>query len=285
MVVNIFLRLLAIDKACVYNDRMTFPNINPVIFSIGPFSVYWYSMAYVFGVIFGWFYAYRIIKRFDVSVTTEAFENFITWVVLGIVIGARLGQVVLYDPIKYFSNPISILKTYEGGMSFHGGIIGIAVSCYFFCHKYKIKFFCLGDILATVGPIGLFLGRIANFINGELYGRVTTMPWGMIFPNSDLQIRHPSQLYEAFFEGIILFLILAYATFRYKSIKIYGLNSAIFLIFYSVFRIIIEMFREPEDCYTSLIFNNVTVGQILSLPMLIVGIYLIIRIKCQSTPK
>jgi len=277
--------MLAIDKVCVYNKLMLFPNINPVIFSIGSFTVYWYSMAYVLGILVGWFYAYNIIKKFKLSITTEMFENFITWVTLGIVIGARLGHVLLYDPIKYFFNPIAIFKTYEGGMSFHGGIIGIALSCYFFCRKYKIKFFCLGDIVATVGPIGLFLGRIANFINGELYGRVTTMPWGMIFPNSDLQLRHPSQLYEAFFEGIILFLILAYTTFKYKSINIYSLNSAIFLIFYSVFRIIIEMFREPEDCYASLIFNNVTIGQFLSLPMLIMGIYLIIRIKCQLTPK
>ncbi len=284
MVVNIFLRLLAIDKACVYNDRMTFPNINPVIFSIGPFSVYWYSMAYVFGVIFGWFYAYKIIKRFKIGVTAANLENFVIWAILGIIIGGRLGYVLLYDPIKYLSNSILIFKTYEGGMSFHGGIIGIAVSCYFFCHKYKIKFFCLGDILATVGPIGLFLGRIANFINGELYGRVTTIPWGMVFPNSDLQIRHPSQLYEAFFEGVILCLILAYATFKYKTIKIHGLNLAISLIVYSVFRIIIEIFREP-DFHIGFIFNNLTMGQILSLPMLIVGIYLIIRIRCQSTPK
>ncbi len=278
------LRLLAIDKACVYNNRMTFPNINPVIFSIGPFSVYWYSMAYVFGVIFGWFYAYKIIKRFKIGVTAANLENFVIWAILGIIIGGRLGYVLLYDPIKYLSNPILIFKTYEGGMSFHGGMIGLIIFSYFFCHKYKINFLLLCDILATVCPIGVFLGRITNFINGELYGRVTTIPWGMIFPNSDLQIRHPSQLYEAFFEGIILFLILAYATFKYKTIKIHGLNLAISLIVYSVFRIIIEIFREP-DFHIGFIFNNLTMGQILSLPMLIVGIYLIIRIRCQSTPR
>ncbi|WP_341754000.1 prolipoprotein diacylglyceryl transferase [Candidatus Tisiphia endosymbiont of Dioctria rufipes] len=263
---------------------MLFPNINPVIFSIGPFTVYWYSMAYVLGIIVGWFYAYKIIKKFDIGVTATTLENFVTWAILGIVIGGRLGYVLLYNPIKYFSDPILILKSYEGGMSFHGGMIGLIVSSYFFCRKYKINPLLLRDILATVSPIGLFLGRIANFINGELYGRATKMPWGMVFPNSDLQIRHPSQLYEAFFEGAILFLILAYTTFKYKSIKIHGLNFAIFLIFYSVFRAIIEMFREP-DFHIGFIFNNLTMGQILSLPMLILGIYLIIRIRCQSTLK
>ncbi|UCM85334.1 MAG: prolipoprotein diacylglyceryl transferase [Rickettsia endosymbiont of Culicoides impunctatus] len=263
---------------------MLFPNINPVIFSIGSFTVYWYSMAYVLGIIAGWFYAYKIIKKFEVGVTTVHLENFVTWAILGIVIGGRLGYVFLYNPIQYFSDPILILKTYEGGMSFHGGVIGLIISSYFFCYKHKVNSLLMCDILATVGSIGLFLGRIANFINGELYGRVTTMPWGMIFPNSDLQLRHPSQLYEAFFEGIVLFIILAYATFKYKTINIHGLNFAIFLIFYSVFRIIIEMFREP-DFHIGFIFNNLTMGQILSLPMLILGIYLIIRIKCQSTPK
>ncbi len=263
---------------------MLFPNINPVVFSIGPFTVYWYSLAYVLGVLVGWFYAYKIIKKFKVGVTAANLENFVTWAILGIVIGGRLGYVLLYNPIKYLSNPITIFKTYEGGMSFHGGMIGLIMSSYFFCHKYKINFLLFGDILAIVTPIGLFLGRIANFINGELYGRVTKMPWGMIFPNSDLQIRHPCQLYEAFFEGVILFLILAYTTFKYKTIQIQGLNSAIFLIFYSVFRIIIEMFREP-DSHIGFIFNNLTMGQILSLPMIMLGIYLIIRIRCLSTPK
>lgn len=263
---------------------MLFPNINPVVFSIGSFTVYWYSLAYVLGILVGWFYAYKIIKKFEVGVTATNLENFVTWSILGIVIGGRLGYVLLYNPIKYFSNPITILKTYEGGMSFHGGMVGLIMSSYFFCCKYKISFLSLCDILATVGPIGVFLGRIANFINGELYGRVTQMPWGMIFPNSDLQIRHPCQLYEAFFEGVILLLILSYTTFKYQSIKIRSLNFAISLIFYSVFRIFIEIFREP-DSHIGFIFYNLTMGQILSLPMLILGIYLIIRIKCQSTPK
>ncbi|XVN43208.1 MAG: prolipoprotein diacylglyceryl transferase [Candidatus Rickettsia vulgarisii] len=263
---------------------MIFPNINPVAFSIGPFDIHWYALAYVLGIIIGWSYAKKIIEKFSINISKQALESFITWAILGVIIGGRLGYVLLYDPAKYFLDPIQILKTYEGGMSFHGGLIGLIVSSYLFCYKNKISFFLLTDILAIVAPIGLFLGRIANFINGELYGRVTNMPWGIVFPNSDLQARHPSQLYEAFFEGIILFTILFYATFKHKTIKTLGLNSAIFLIFYSIFRIIIEMFREP-DFHIGFIFHNVTMGQILSIPMLIFGIYLLVKIKCQSIKK
>ncbi len=257
---------------------MLFPNINPIIFSIGPFDIYWYSIAYVLGIIAGWFYACKIIKNFKIELATTTLEHFIAWATLGIIIGGRLGYVLLYNPVKYFSDPVIILKTYEGGMSFHGGMIGLIMSSYFFCYKHKIKFLLLTDILAAISPIGLFLGRIANFINGELYGRITKMPWGIIFPNSDLQIRHPSQLYEAFFEGVTLLLILAYTNYKYKSIKIRGFNTAIFLVLYSVFRIIIEMFREP-DGHIGFIFNNLTMGQILSLPMLILGVYLIMRVR------
>jgi phosphatidylglycerol:prolipoprotein diacylglycerol transferase len=260
---------------------MISPNINPVIFSIGPLAVSWYSLAYVFGIIIGWFYAYKIIIKFKIDISPKTLENFVSWAILGIVIGGRLGYVLLYDPMKYFSDPINILKTYEGGMSFHGGIFGLIISSYFFCRKYKIPFLLLADLISIVAPIGLLLGRIANFINGELYGRVTNMPWGVIFVNSDLQARHPSQLYEAFFEGVMLLLIMAYSTFRCENIRIHGLNSAIFLILYAIFRIIIEMFREP-DLHIGFILNNLTMGQILSLPMLVAGIYLMIdlfRIK------
>lgn len=263
---------------------MLFPDINPIIFSIGPLTVSWYSLAYVFGIIIGWFYANKIITKFNLDIKKKDLENFISWSIIGIIIGGRLGYVLLYNPMKYFADPITILKTYEGGMSFHGAIIGLGVAGYFFCRKYKINFLLLADIIFTVAPVGLLLGRIANFINGELYGRVTTMPWGVIFPDSDLRIRHPSQLYEAFFEGIILLLILAYNSFNYKTIKINGLNSAIFLIFYGIFRIIIEIFREP-DWHIGFIFAHVTMGQILSLPMLLLGTYLMIRVRCRLKVK
>lgn len=260
---------------------MVFSHINPVAFSIGPFAVHWYALAYVGGIIIGWLYACKIIQKFQLNITPRLVESFISWVILGVIIGGRLGYILLYDPIKYLSNPIKILKTYEGGMSFHGGMLGVIIASYFFCYKNKISFLLLLDILATTVPIGLFLGRIANFINGELYGRITQMPWGVVFPGSDLQIRHPSQLYEAGLEGIMLFLILFYSTVKYKTIKILGLNFSLFLIFYSISRIISEFFREP-DLHIGFIFYNITMGQVLSLPMLLLGIYLIRRIKCQS---
>jgi len=257
---------------------MTFPNINPIIFSIGPFAISWYSLSYVVGILLGWFYANKIIEKFKPQITKKNLEDFITYAVIGIIVGGRLGYVLLYNPLKYFSNPIEILKTYEGGMSFHGATIGMIIAAYLFCRKYKINFLSLTDIIAPVVPIGLFLGRIANFINGELNGRITTSSLGIIFPNSDLQPRHPSQLYEAFFEGLVLFCILAYFVFRYKSLNKQGLNSGLYLTFYSLFRIIIEIFREP-DIQIGFILDSLTMGQILSIPLLLLGVYLIIRSK------
>lgn len=259
---------------------MTFPNIDPIIFSIGPLAISWYSLSYVVGILLGWFYANKIIEKFKSQITKKNLEDFITYAVIGIIVGGRLGFVLLYNPSRYFSNPIDILKTYEGGMSFHGGALGVIIAAYLFCRKYKINFLSLTDIIAPVVPIGLFLGRIANFINGELYGRITNSSFGMIFPNSDLMPRHPSQLYEAFFEGLILFCILAYSVFKRGTLKKQGLNSGLYLIFYSLFRIIVEMFREP-DVQIGFILDSLTMGQILSVPMLLLGSYLI----CQSNPK
>jgi len=273
---------------------LQFPNINPIILSIGPVSIreftlgplniHWYSLAYVFGVLIGWFYANKIIEKSDTNITKKNIEDFISWAIIGVIIGGRLGYIVFYDPVKYLSTPISILKTYEGGMSFHGGLAGLIISAYLFCRIYKLNFINFIDILAAVGPIGLFLGRIANFINGELYGRITDVPWAMVFPDSDMQPRHPSQLYEGFFEGAVLFLILFIGIFKYKTLRIPSLNSSIFLILYSIFRITIEMLREPGD-YINLFFIEMTTGQALSLPILLWGIYLLIRLKCQSIPK
>ncbi|MFY9589152.1 prolipoprotein diacylglyceryl transferase [Rickettsia endosymbiont of Halotydeus destructor] len=261
---------------------MIFPNINPILFSIGPLAVSWYSLSYVMGILLGWWYAGKIIRKFDLIITKKNLDDFVTFAIIGIIIGGRLGYVLLYNPHKYLANPIEILKTYEGGMSFHGGTIGLVIAAYFFCKKYNISLLSLADIIATIAPIGLFFGRIANFINGELYGRVTNSSLGVIFPNSDLQPRHPSQLYEAFFEGFILFLILAYSVFKYKTIKKQGLTFGIYLVVYSLFRIIIEIFREP-DIQIGFIFDTLTMGQILSFPMLLLGIYLItLKITCKT---
>ncbi|XVN41504.1 MAG: prolipoprotein diacylglyceryl transferase [Rickettsia endosymbiont of Argas persicus] len=263
---------------------MTFPNIDPIIFSIGSLAVSWYSLSYVAGILLGWFYANKIIENFSTQITKKNLEEFTTYAIIGIIIGGRLGFVLLYNPYKYFSNPIEILKTYEGGMSFHGGAVGVIIAAYIFCKQNKLIFLSLTDVIAPVVPIGLFFGRIANFINGELYGRITDSSFGMIFPNSDLNPRHPSQLYEAFFEGLILFCILAYTTFKGKALSKQGLNSSLFLIFYSIFRIIIEMFREP-DVQIGFILDSLTMGQILSLPLLTVGCYLLVKAQCRSNTK
>jgi len=263
---------------------MTFPDINPIIFSIGTLAVSWYSLSYVAGILLGWLYANKIIEKFHPQITKKNLEEFVTYAIIGIVVGGRLGYVLLYNPYKYFSNPIEILKTYEGGMSFHGGAIGVIFAAYIFCKKHEIAFLSLTDIIAPVVPIGLFFGRIANFINGELYGRITSSSFGIIFPNSDLMPRHPSQLYEAFFEGLVLFCILAYAVFRRNTLNKQGLNSGLYLMFYSYFRITIEIFREP-DVQIGFILNNLTMGQILSLPTLLLGSYLIIRSQCRLNTK
>ena len=259
-------------------------HINPIIISFGSLAITWYSLSYVVGILLGWLLANKIVERYQLGISKKNLEDFVAWAIIGVVVGGRIGYILFYDPIKYILDPIRILKTYEGGMSFHGGITGLCVAAYFFSRKYKIKFLTLTDILAIVAPIGLFLGRLANFINGELYGRITDAPWGVIFPGSDMRLRHPSQLYEAFLEGIVLFLILIFIVFKYKSLKIPSLTSGIFLIIYSVFRIMIETFREP-DIHIGFLYKNLTMGQLLSLPMLIVGSYLLIRIRCRPSPK
>ncbi|MGI4776035.1 MAG: prolipoprotein diacylglyceryl transferase, partial [Janthinobacterium lividum] len=262
------------------------PSIDPNIISIGLLSIKWYSLAYIFGILFGWFYASKIIQKYDLGITKKNLENFVTWSVFGIIIGGRLGYVLFYDPIKYITHPIDILKTYEGGMSFHGGTFGLIIAVILFCRKYKIASLKMIDLMAVIAPFGLFLGRIGNFINGELYGRASDVPWAIVFLNTDINIpalpRHPSQLYEALGNGVILFLVMAYSVFGQETLKYKGRTSAIFLIYYSIFRIFVENFRQP-DFHIGLIWNYITMGQILSLPMLIIGIYLLDRSKCQST--
>lgn len=256
------------------------PNINPVIISFGKLAVSWYSLSYVVGILLGWFYANKIISKFDIGLSKKHIEDFVTWAIIGIVVGGRLGHVIFYDPYKYISDPIEIFKTYEGGMSFHGGGLGLVLASYLFCRKYNLKFYSLVDVTFTVAPIGLFLGRIANFINGELWGRITDIPWAVVFHYTDDIPRHPSQLYEAFCEGAVIFFVLMCATFLFKTIKKTGFNSGLFLIFYSLFRIILENFREP-DANIGYIFNYFTMGQLLSIPMLILGCYIIIKIQKQ----
>ncbi|MDP4708444.1 MAG: prolipoprotein diacylglyceryl transferase [Rickettsiaceae bacterium] len=254
---------------------MNFPNIDPVIISLGPLAVSWYSLSYVVGIMLGWFYILKLISRdTNNDINKKHIEDFITWIIIGVIIGGRLGYVLFYDPVKYFSNPIEILKTYQGGMSFHGGTIGYITASALFARRNNISFLGLTDLSAAATPIALFLGRLANFINAELYGRVTDVPWAFIFPGSDYQPRHPSQLYEAALEGFVLFCILFVVAIKYRGLSKRGLLSGLFLILYTIFRIIIEFFREP-DVQIGFFAGSFTMGQLLSIPMLVAGIFLI----------
>jgi phosphatidylglycerol:prolipoprotein diacylglycerol transferase len=196
-----------------------------------------------------------------------------TYIILGIIIGGRLGYTVFYNPTYYLSHPLEILFTWQGGMSFHGGLIGAIIAIYLLCNKHKAIFFNIMDLIACAAPIGIFLGRIANFINGELYGRITDAPWGIVFPDGGNLPRHPSQLYEAFGEGLITFIILNIAAHKTKVLAKPGLISGIFLLLYSIARIIVENFREP-DTHIGFITGGLTLGQLLSSIMLICGIYI-----------
>ena len=248
-------------------------NFDPVAIQIFTFEIRWYSLAYIAGILIGWILSKRVfISNQNVK---ECFDDYLTYLILGIIIGGRLGYVVFYNFNYYSSNVIDIFKIWQGGMSFHGGVLGVILSTVIFANKKRHNIFYYLDIVAIVSPIGIFFGRISNFINSELYGTITTMPWAVQFLKVDNLYRHPSQLYEAIFEGIVLFIILVY--FRNRGfLNMPGFISGAFLTFYSLFRFIIEFFRVPDEQIGYLIFN-LTMGQIISLIFFIVGIILIIN--------
>ena len=247
------------------------PSIDPVILSLGIFDIRWYSLAYIAGFIIGSIIIKYLNKKLLNILSNKQIDSFFIWSILGVIIGGRVGYVLFYQTSYLFINPIYILKIWTGGMSFHGGLIGIIISMYLFCKKNNIQFFYLSDLVSIVAPIGLFFGRIANFINNELYGKITNFSFAMVYPEIDLQPRHPSQLYEAFLEGIILFIILLTYFNKTKSDPTIGKISGLFLILYATFRILIEFLREP-DSHIGLIFNIASMGQILSIPLIIIGV-------------
>jgi phosphatidylglycerol---prolipoprotein diacylglyceryl transferase len=254
---------------------LTFPNIDPVAIELGPFAVRWYALAYIAGILLGWRYAIHLAARPPVFMSREAIDDFIVWVTLGIILGGRLGYVVFYKPAHYLANPLEALYVWQGGMSFHGGLIGVLFAIWLFARQRRIPVLALGDLVASVVPIGLFFGRIANFVNGELYGRPSDVPWAMAFPGGGPLPRHPSQLYEACLEGIALFLVLAWFSRQPGWRDRPGRIGGLFLAGYAVARIIAEAFREP-DAHLGFFLGGVTMGQILSLPMLATGLYLIV---------
>ncbi len=263
---------------------LKFPDIDPIIMHIyGPLAISWYSLSYIAGILLGFFYINKLIdKNQNLGITKQHFEDFFSYAVIGIIVGGRLGYVIFYDFDRYIQDPISILKTYEGGMSFHGGITGLTLSAILFSKSRNISSLRIFDYCANAAPIGLFFGRIANFINAELYGKVTDVPWAFIFPGSDGNPRHPSQLYESFLEGFILFWILYYTTNKLNFLQKKGLSAGLFLIFYGIFRMFIEFFREPDE-QIGYVASYFSMGQILCIPMILLGTVLILysRKKCQ----
>jgi phosphatidylglycerol:prolipoprotein diacylglycerol transferase len=257
-----------------------FPDLDPVALQIGPLAVRWYSLAYIAGFFGGWGVGRELAKRSGIALPTlKQVDDFVFWIVLGVILGGRIGYVLFYNLGYYLHNPTHIFQTWEGGMSFHGGLIGVACAVIGFSIKHKIPILRLGDLSACGATVGLFFGRLANFVNGELYGRVTDSPFGMIFPNGGPLPRYPSQLYEAFAEGLVLFLILnGLAWFKPELQKRYGFLFGIFLIGYGIARFMIEFVREPDE-QIGLYFNLISQGQILCLPMILIGLFLAVRAK------
>jgi len=243
-------------------------NFDPVALSIFSLEIRWYSLAYIFGIIFGWIYCKKLIKDENIL---NLFDNYITYLIVGIILGGRLGYVVFYNLNFYINNPFEILMIWNGGMSFHGALIGIIISSYLFSKKNRQQIFFFLDLVAISSPIGIFFGRIANFINSELVGKITNVSWAVIFPVVDNFPRHPSQLYEAFLEGILLLVIMNLIYFR-KNYKI-GDCSYIFLISYGILRIISEFFREP-DIQVGYLYSSISMGTALSIVMIFAGTYL-----------
>ena len=257
-----------------------FPNLDPVAFQIGPLAIRWYALAYVVGILLGWRYCVRLAKRDNVRPNAQDLDDFTFWAVIGIILGGRVGYVSFYNASYYLQNPLDALKLWQGGMSFHGGLIGVIVAVALFSWRRGFSPLALGDLVAAAAPIGLFFGRIANFINGELFGRVTDIPWGIVFPHGGGLPRHPSQLYEAFLEGLTLFVLLAVLTHRPGVRAHVGLLGGVFLVGYGISRTFVELFREP-DPQLGFIFGPITMGQILSAPMILLGLYLIFRARRQ----
>jgi len=269
-----------------------FPAIDPEVFSfgpfaidhwsIGPFAIRWYALAYIAGLIIGWRYCLALAKRPPQVARPQDVDDFLVWATLGVVLGGRTGYVLFYNLPYYLQHPIEMFFLWRGGMSFHGGALGVCIAILLFCRQRQIKLLAFADIIVAAVPIGLFFGRIANFINGELWGRETSVAWAMIFPNDPRQVpRHPSQLYEACLEGIVLFLVL-WTLQRAGARQRQGLLTGAFLIGYGLARITVEFFREPDAQLGYLLGNaslGLTMGQLLSLPLILVGLWLVLRAK------
>ncbi|MCB4822333.1 prolipoprotein diacylglyceryl transferase [Roseicella aerolata] len=257
---------------------LPFPVIDPVLVQIGPLAIRWYALAYIIGIVLGWLLARRITALSPAVATRPQVDDFVTWATLGIILGGRLGYVLFYRPGHYLSHPLEILQVWQGGMSFHGGALGVILALVLFCRQQRIDLLAFADRVTSVVPIGLFLGRLANFINGELWGRVTDMPWGMVFPTGGPEPRHPSQLYQAGLEGLLLFALLQFLVHQPAIRARRGFVAGAFLAGYGVARFIGEFFRQP-DAFLGFLFAGATMGQLLSVPMILAGAWLMLRAR------
>jgi len=253
-----------------------FPDIDPVALELGPLVIRWYSLAYIGGLLGGWWYCMKLADQAPRVISRKRVDDFLVWAIIGVIIGGRIGHALFYYPGYYMENPFEILEVWKGGMSFHGGMLGVTTAMFIYAWRQGLNVLWLSDLISAAVPMGLFLGRIANFINQELWGRVTDVPWAVIFPRAGQEPRHPSQLYEAALEGIVLFVILLYLT-HYKQARLRpGILTGVFLVGYAAARSVVEIVREPEILQATLPFGP-TWGQWLSFPMALFGILLIWR--------
>jgi phosphatidylglycerol:prolipoprotein diacylglycerol transferase len=267
-----------------------FPDFDPVLFQIGPIAIRWYALAYVAGILLGWRYIAGLARRQNLqtlrgpAANLEQIDDLILWITLGVIVGGRLGHVVFYTPSVIWTDPVEILKTWHGGMSFHGGTLGVLAAVMIFCRVNRLDLFRVGDLITAAAPLGLFFGRVANFINGELWGRASDAPWAIIFPGAGPEPRHPSQLYEAALEGLVLFLVLRWATHGAKLLNRRGVVAGIFFLGYALARTTLENVREP-DAYLPNFPLGLTMGMMLSAPMIIGGAWLIWRGMREPLPQ
>ncbi len=250
-----------------------FPDIDPVALQLGPLAIRWYALAYIAGLVIGWRYALHLARCWHSPITREDIGDFIVWATVGIILGGRLGFVFFYDASRFAADPLAIFAVWTGGMSFHGGLLGVATATLLFCRRRRLPLLAFGDLVACSAPIGLFLGRLANFVNGELFGRVTNVPWGMIFPRGGPEPRHPSQLYEAGLEGLLLFLVIALLAHWSGAARRRGVLTAVFLVGYGIIRFALEFTRQP-DGQLGLVIGPLSMGQVLSVPIVPTGLLL-----------
>lgn len=253
-----------------------FPSIDPVLIEIGPLAIRWYALAYILGLILGWQYLKRLVRRPGWRLQPVDIDDLLLYATLGVVLGGRIGYVLFYRPGFYLSHPLEALAVWEGGMAFHGGVLGVIGAIVLFAWLRDRPILEIADVVSAAAPIGLFLGRIANFINGELFGRVADVPWAVVFPRGGPEPRHPSQLYEAGLEGLLLFAILAWLAWRPRRPEHEGRITGAFLLGYGLARSFAELFREP-DAHLGYLVGGMTMGQILSLPMIAAGLFLLAR--------